>query len=291
MNAGSLSRAVLTALLLVIAGATGAQARTSLVEVDAPGAAGAIALERRGLDVVQIGAAGAQVELHSALDRQALEESGYESRVLVADLDARNLRARAAEERREASGAESALPTGRVSYRRLDEINAELRQMAATHPDRVKLFRLPHRSLLGKSVWGVEISHDIHTDAGKPVFLNTGVHHAREWPTAEFVLEFAWEALQLDGEDPEITSLLERGKLIAVPVVNPDGYDISRSLIQEQKRKNCRVNFGEIPTEAECAAPANFSFGGHPNRNYGGFWGGPGSSADRRAAHHSGRAP
>lgn len=59
----------------------------------------------------------------------------------------------------------------------------------------MKLFRLPYRSLLGKSNWGVEISHDVHTDAGRPVFLNTGVHHAREWPTAEFVLEFAWETL------------------------------------------------------------------------------------------------
>ena len=96
------------------------------------------------------------------------------------------------------------------------------------------------------------------------MFLNTGVHHAREWPTAEFVLEFAWEALERDGTDPRITSLLERGKLIAVPVVNPDGYDISRSLIQEQKRKNCRVNPGEIPTEGECTGSGELLVRGRP---------------------------
>jgi carboxypeptidase T len=287
-------RTLLIAVVAVVAVALGtgvAQARTSLVEVDAQGAAGAMELDRLGLDVVHIGADAVEVQLHSAHDERRLRASGYDSRVLIADMDRNNSRAREAEERREARGLASGLPTGRVSYRTLDEINAELRQLAAAHPDRVKLFRLPHRSLLGKSVWGVEISHDVRTDAGKPVFLNTGVHHAREWPTAEFVLEFAWEALQLDGTDPQITALLERGKLIAVPVVNPDGYDISRSLIQEQKRKNCRVNAGEIPTEAECADPANFSFGVDPNRNYGAFWGGPGSSASRSASNHRGEAP
>jgi carboxypeptidase T len=282
--------AVVTAVAVAL-GAGAAQARTSLVAVDARGAAGGLQLERLGLDVVDIGADVVEVQLHSAHDERRLRASGYDSRVLIADMDRHNSGAREAEERREASGLASGLPTGRVSYRTLEEINAELHRLAAAYPDRVKLFRLPYRSLLGKTIWGVEISRDVHTDAGKPVFLNTGVHHAREWPTAEFVLEFAWDALQQDGTDPRITSLLERGKLIAVPVVNPDGYDVSRSLIQEQKRKNCRVNPGEIPTEAECTDPANASFGVDPNRNYGAFWGGPGSSASRSASNHRGEAP
>ena len=106
--------------------------------------------------------------------------------------------------------------------------------------------------------------------------LNTGVHHAREWPTAEFVLEFAREALEQDGTDPRITSLLERGKLIAVPVVNPDGYDISRSLIQEQKRKNCRVNPGEIPTEAAVQRSGELLVRGRPEPQLRGVLGRPG---------------
>jgi carboxypeptidase T len=283
--------AVLTiGLAVAVLGAGVAQARTSLVEVDAGGAAGAMALEDLGLDVVKIGADNVEVQLHSALDERALRESGYGSRVLIEDMDTLNRGAREAEERLEGQ-AVSALPTGRVSYRTLDEINAELFELARRYRDRVKLFRLPYRSLLGKTVWGVEISHDVREDSGKPVFLNTGVHHAREWPTAEFVLEFAWELLQRDRRDPQMTALLERGKVIAVPVVNPDGYDISRRLVQEQKRKNCRVNPGEIPTAAQCEDQANASFGVDPNRNYGAFWGGPGSSADRSASNHRGEAP
>ena len=299
MSVGRLGRvcAVAAASLAAAVLGTGvAEARTSLVEVDAAGAAGAIELERIGLDVVRIRADAVEVQLHSERDERALDRSGHASQVLIANLDAQSREAREAEDRREARRRaepqlSSALPTGRVSYRTLDEINGELRALANRYPDRVKLFALPNRSLLGKTIWGVEISHDVHTDSGKPVFLNTGVHHAREWPTAEFVLEFATEALQLDGKDPQITELLERGKLISVPVVNPDGYDISRRLVQEQKRKNCRVNPGEVPTAAECEAPANASFGVDPNRNYGTFWGGPGSSANRSASNHRGEAP
>ncbi len=77
-------------------------------------------------------------------------------------------------------------------------------------------------------------------------------HHAREWPTPEFTLEFVYDLLMHYGTDPDAKNLLEKGKLIAVPVVNPDGYDLSRSLQNEQKRKNCRITSGVIPTLAEC---------------------------------------
>jgi carboxypeptidase T len=281
--------AVLAAAL--VPSAAGAADGASLVEVDAGGAGGAIALEQRGLDVVEIGADKVEVIVHTARDEGALEASGYDTRVLIEDLDAANRSVRAAEQRAEASGQVSSLPTGRVAYRTLDEINAELRRLAAEYPDEVRLIRLRERSLLGHSIFGVEISHDVRRDSGKAVFLNTGVHHAREWPTAEFVLEFAWEVLREDGRDPRITSLLERGKMIAVPVVNPDGYDISRRLVQEQKRKNCRIVAGEEPTAQECEAPANANFGVDPNRNYGAFWGGPGSSASRTASNHRGEGP
>ena len=214
----------------------------------------------------------------------------YDSRVLVADTDRRNSRDREAEERREALGFASGLPTGRVTYRTLDEINAELRELAAAYPGRVKLFRSPYRSLLGRPVWGIEISHDVHTDSGKPVFLNTASIMRASGPRPSSC--WSSRGRRSSGTGPiRASRRCSSAPVIAVPVVNPDGYDISRSLIQEQKRKNCRVNPGEIPSEGQCTDPANFSFGVDPNRNYGAFWGGPGSSADRTASNHRGEAP
>ena len=185
----------------------------------------------------------------------------------------------------------SALPTGRVAYRDLATINAELQQLATTYPDKVKLFTLNKTSLLGKTIYGVEVSHNVAQNVGKPAFQLTGAHHAREWPTAEFTMEFINDLLMHYGTDADATNLLEKGKLIAVPVVNADGYDLSRSLQNEQKRKNCRITAGVIPTLADCTLAANVNRGIDLNRNYLPFWGGPGSSTSADGVQHARRGP
>lgn len=293
--------------LVAVAGPTGAAptaaavltagpapGETALVAVDVTDPGQANLLIERGLDVITIGTVPVEVMLHSAWDAEVLASTDLPTRVLVEDLGAVNAASRRSESRAAAAADEDAalasdLPTGRLEYRTADETDAEIRAMAAAHPDTVALVELPHPSLLGRTVLGAEISHDVDTDPGKPVFLNTGVHHAREWPTVEFVMEFAWEVLEADGTDPRITDLLERGRMIVVPMVNPDGYDISRSRVLEQKRKNCRVTPGQVPTAEACAAAANA--GVDPNRNYGAFWGGPGQSGNPNASNYRGEAP
>ncbi len=190
-----------------------------------------------------------------------------------------------------ASGYPSALPTGRVTYRTLSETNNEIERIATAYPSIVKRFELSHRSLLGQRMWALEISHDVNTSSGKPVFLMTGLHHAREWPTVELTMEFVWDVLKNDRVDPQITALLDSVRFIVVPIVNPDGYDMSRSLINEQKRKNCRVELGKVPTWAECAAPVNTNAGVDLNRNYGAFWGGGGATIGVAGGSSRGESP
>jgi carboxypeptidase T len=187
--------------------------------------------------------------------------------------------------------AASPLPTGRVTYRTLTEIDNELERIAKANPDRVKRFEMPHPSVLGQAIYGLEITHNVNTSSGKPVFVMTGVHHAREWPTAELTMEFIYDVLKNDGVDPRFTAMLENARFIAVPVVNVDGYDMSRSMLVEQKRRNCRVEAGKIPTFAECANPANNRIGVDLNRNYGAFWGGSGANVSPNGDSHRGAAP
>lgn len=187
--------------------------------------------------------------------------------------------------------ATSPLPTGRVTYRTLTEINNELERIAKANPDRVKRFEMPHKSVLGQSVFGLEITHNATVSSGKPVFVMTGVHHAREWPTAELTMEWIYDLLKNDGADPRFTAMLENVRFIAVPVVNVDGYEMSRGMLIEQKRRNCRVEAGKFPTFAECANPANRSNGVDLNRNYGVFWGGSGASVSPAGDSHRGAAP
>ena len=295
------ARAVLLCALLALAvsaagpGSAGAHEEGDLptvVAVSVPNDAAHAEIVESGLDAGYHETNLVEVWIHDEADLALLDELGY-AWTEVSDGSGVAAQARIAEAADAAAQEVSLLPTGRVDYRTLPEINAELAELAAAYPDRVKLFELPHQSLIGQTIYGVEISHDIKTNRGKPVFLNTGVHHAREWPTAEFVLEFAWDVLARDGTDPQITDLLERGKMIVVPVVNPDGYYVSRNRLngQEQKRKNCRIVPNEIPTVAQCEASTSVNRGVDPNRNYGAFWGGFGTSTSQTATNYRGVGP
>ncbi|HWH31916.1 MAG TPA: M14 family zinc carboxypeptidase, partial [Egibacteraceae bacterium] len=196
------------------------------------------------------------------------------------------------------------------SYRHLADYERELRDLAEDNPGLVRLVTLPHTSLEGREVLGVEISRDVDaTGDGKPTFLMMGLHHAREWPSGEHSMEFALDLVQHAG-DERIGSLLERTRVVVVPVVNPDGFDQSRKWgdiadlrqVDDElaahgedtgglvgvlgtpgnayKRKNCRL-WDDQPTpplSCEAPSPGGFGTGIDLNRNYGGLWGGGGSS-------------
>ena len=293
--------AAVAAICAGLAWPAAASAETTLVKVKVPDQAAVDKLMERGLDATFLHADNQTVEvmLHSDDDKASLDGLGYAYEVIHEDLgafDAQQRELEAAKQRKAlASEAfESTLPTGRQEYRTMASTLAEMQALAAAHPTKVKLFELSEKTLLGRTLYGMEVSHDVHTDSGKPAFFLSGVHHAREWPTVEFTMEFVHDLLANDGTDARITSLLERGKLIAVPMMNMDGYDVSRSNPDnglQQKRKNCREAFGAIPTVEQCYASTSTNRGVDNNRNYPAFWGGPGSSASLTASNHRGESP
>ena len=147
--------------------------------------------------------------------------------------------------------------------------------------------------MLGRDVNGIEITTNAqNTGDGKPVFLNMGVHHAREWPSSEHALEFAYDLLRNYGSDSRATQLVQTTRTIVVPIVNPDGFNISREAASlgdfslfdyEMKRKNCRISQSTPKkyTNGSCDDnKAGRLRGTDPNRNYGGLWGGSGASVN-----------
>ena len=120
-------------------------------------------------------------------------------------------------------------------------------------------------------------------------------------------MEWAFELVNgYRSGDPRVRDLVSRTRTIVIPIVNPEGFNTSREAGQmagagngrggpdetpnllvpyEYQRKNCRVNntSGDDPPQGNCQqqpATGVEQFGVDPNRNYGGFWGGPGASAD-----------
>lgn len=251
------------------------------------------------------------VVVYTAAQLAKLRSSGFRITTVIDDLIAHDLEV-ARKDRRYAEETEaSGLPSGRTSYRHLADYELELKQLAQKYPGMAKLITMPQKSLLGRAVLGVEIASNVNRDDGRPIFLNMGVHHAREWPAGEMPMEFAYQLLTRYGKSERTTKLVDQARTVVVPIINVDGFTLSREAPldlgivnnqfggtlgelakpqadtlygqaltndpgQSYKRKNCRIKDGATPTAAECAN-ADSSVGVDPNRNYGGFWGGPGA--------------
>jgi Zinc carboxypeptidase len=275
-----------------------------VVDVSTPTRADKSRLQRLGLDLTEHGDADSiEVVLYGEQDAQKLRDAKFRYSVRIADLDARVKANRRADRRYStAQAGGSGLPSGRTTYRHLADYELELKMLAAQYPKLVRPFTLPHKTHLGRDVVGIEIAtHPYNLKDGKPIFANIATHHAREWPSAEHAMEWAYDLLTNYGEQARTTRLVRATRNIVVPVVNPDGFNISREapdappetefgqFSYEMKRKNC---WPDPAYEGPCDdSTAGAFLGVDLNRNYGGFWGGPGASVESLFSDYRGPGP
>jgi hypothetical protein len=274
--------------------------KIQLVRVALPTPASRDALDATGLDQTEHATPTAQdVMVYSAGELAELTRAGLAYTVITPDVVAAD---RAALTAATPSDVKP-MPSGRTSYRHLDEFQSDMKALVEQNPSLVKPLTLNHPSLEGRAVEGIEITRNVDASDGKPVFLQMGVHHAREWPSAEMPMEWAIELVKsYRAGDERTVDLLSKTRVIVVPVVNPDGFNLSREApIDSQqpvvdpsfayKRRNCRVRDFEFPAAGECGLQANRNRGVDPNRNYGGFWGGGGASFDPTNDTYRGAGP
>ena len=174
-----------------------------------------------------------------------------------------------------------------------------MKDLAAAHPDLVQLINPGFPTGEGRAVEAIVVGDDPGAEDGRPVMLQMGLHHGREWPSGELAMEWAYELLDgAEAGDPRALAQLASARTIVMPVVNPDGFNLSREAGElradwavrtgrpgaklpvqsaEYHRKNCRLpkhpagtgDCGRVETRRGTA-------GVDVNRNYGGMWGGSG---------------
>ncbi|QBR92292.1 M14 family metallopeptidase [Nocardioides euryhalodurans] len=269
--------------------------RVQVVMVDAPTVAKRNQVLALGLDPTEhANRKGIEVVLYGDKDAETLREAGFSWDVEVRDLRAQMQAQREADEAYAASVDESPLPSGRTSYRTYDEYLADMEMLADRYPRLTKPITLENETVLGEEIHGLEITKNADdVKDGKPVFLLLGAHHAREWPSSEHTLEFGFEMLEsYAAKDQRAIRLMEGLRLIIVPIVNVDGFQVSRNadpmgdfsqFDYEMKRKNCSIseNTPEQYRGGTCDDnPAGRLRGTDLNRNYPGFWGGGGASTN-----------
>ncbi len=165
----------------------------------------------------------------------------------------------------------TAMPSGRVvsptvgsaenfGYRTYDQINQELATLASSNAGLVKLKTAPYKSVEGRDVNYVEIANNVDTYDGRPVYFMMGSIHGDEWAAGEHTLEFIYDVVNTSKTNPKVKALLDKVRMIVIPVVNVDGWV-----------RNRRANCGGItapPAGSTCATT-----GTDMNRNYPFGWG------------------
>jgi hypothetical protein len=320
-GAGPRARLRVTYLKLDGGGQSG---RLSMVRVHAPTLAERNRLNALDLDLDEgHGPTWVDMVVRGPEDLAKLRKAGFTWTVRIPDLGAHDLENFRKDRAYARATTTSALPSGRDEYRHLADYEAEMKGLAVKYPGLVKLIELPLKSLEGRPVLGVEITQNVNAADGKPIFLQLGIHHAREWPAGEHPMEWAYELATKYGTDARTTELVNRTRTIVVPIVNPDGFNISREgaatpgeLLEafdntqlpqgptaygvlccgdlyeaaSYKRKNCRLTDGQAPAAGACEA-APRSAGVDPNRNYGSYWGGAGASWEPENDTYRGAGP
>ena len=144
-------------------------------------------------------------------------------------------------------------------YHDLTSANEFMADLADAHPDRAALFTIGH-TVEGRPINGIRISDDATTvDHGEPAFFIVGCHHAREWISVEVPLYIAQQLLEGCESDPALRSIVDRGEVWIVPILNVDGYLYTQTT-DRLWRLNRSLNDGENP-------------GVDLNRNYSFQWG------------------
>lgn len=296
-----------------------AASKPSLVEIPITGREQVSRLAELGFDLTEhVTAEHVQAVLYGTQDFDRLRKAGFTAEVVVEDLVKQLALTRGQDRRATARATRAgsgfrqapadALPSGRTEYRRLVDYEAEMKQLVEKYPGLVRPITLPFKTVEGREVKGVEIAKDVNASDGRPTFMQMGVHHAREWPSGEHAMEWAVELATKAGKDAKIDDLLGRVRMVIVPVVNVDGFNVSREAPTDlqndpqyaqvpdtglnqtavylvdpalnYKRRNCRLTEATTSLPAGvCALPANRLLGVDPNRNYGVLWGGGGASA------------
>ncbi|MEV0322783.1 M14 family zinc carboxypeptidase [Streptomyces sp. NPDC050658] len=135
-------------------------------------------------------------------------------------------------------------PPADSKYHNYAEMNAEIDQRVAAHPDLITK-KVIGKSHEGRDIIAIKISDNAATDEAEPEVLFTHHQHAREHLTVEMALYLVRELGDDYATDARVKKMVDEREIWIVPDVNPDGgeYDIASGSYRSW-RKNRQPNSG-----------------------------------------------
>jgi len=152
----------------------------------------------------------------------------------------------------------------KVAYHTYEQITEDMRVLAKKYPENCALISLG-KTAEGRDIWALKISSGAQGDTSKkPGVVFTGLHHAREWVTAEEPLYLAKQLLENYNSNPDMKRRVDEAEIWVVPVVNPDGFVYSMEKDPWWRKNRRPLTSEDIPHKGGNI----IAYGVDPNRNY-----------------------
>nr|XP_040147368.1 carboxypeptidase A4 isoform X2 [Ictidomys tridecemlineatus] len=147
------------------------------------------------------------------------------------------------------------------AYHTLEAIYQEMDNIATDFPDLASRVKIG-QSFENRPMYVLKFSTG--GEQRPAIWLNAGIH-SREWISQATAIWTARKIVSDYGEDPAVTSILEKVDIFLLPVANPDGYVYTHTR-NRLWRKTRSLN------------PGSRCVGTDPNRNWNASFAGEGSS-------------
>ncbi|MFH4973408.1 hypothetical protein AB6A40_000117 [Gnathostoma spinigerum] len=162
-------------------------------------------------------------------------------------------------------------------YHSYNEMIRWMNDIAYYYPTIAKVFTLG-KTHEGRNIKGLKIGNPVWSTDKRVIWIDAGIH-AREWASVHTALYFIDQLISGYGHDPAITNYIDNLNFYITPVLNPDGYEYSRSDISPQTRFWRKNRGPQICTKdrwhrERCCGGVDL------NRNFDFHWGESGSSND-----------
>ena len=131
-------------------------------------------------------------------------------------------------------------------YKSYEQTVAFLEQKVKEYPHLIKIESIG-KTWEGRDIILATLTLDVEYADLKPALLYTGTIHAREWIGNELAVAFIDYMLKNHQSDPKVIEALAKNTLYIVPVLNPDGFEYSRthySFWRKNRRKNPDGSYG-----------------------------------------------
>lgn len=133
------------------------------------------------------------------------------------------------------------------AYPTYAQASAYVDSLVASYPQFATRISLGN-SIQNRSIFALRLTSPVPprgSSTRKPVVLINSIQHAREWISLTSTLFVATELLSGYATDPIDRRILDEYEVVVVPIVNPDGYNITWTS-NRLWRKNARVISGSI---------------------------------------------